>query len=221
MGDARALAVVAERTPPGGGSIMSSHSCHRIMGRHPPRPALSKSAVSSVGRAQPTRRRYPPYAPLHISRGPAASFTESPAALLEAKALIASQLESHPSDASWLQAKAQADLLDGKYDAAVEALHHALELEPNSPALLIDLATAYSQRAQAEDKMDDFAAAYEHLSHALKLRPDDPIALFNRAIVAEHLYLYQQALDDSEHYLRIDPNSPWAEEAGNRAYATG
>src|SRR5208337_3587692 len=58
-----ALAVVAERTPPGGGSIMSSHSCHRIMGRHPPRPALSKSAVSSVGRAQPTRRRYPPSCP--------------------------------------------------------------------------------------------------------------------------------------------------------------
>ncbi len=159
------------------------------------------------------------YAPMHISRGPAASFTESPAALLEAKALIARQLESHPSDASWLQAKAQADLLDGKYDAAVEALHHALELEPDSPALLIDLATAYSQRAQSEDKMDDFAAAYEHLSHALKLRPDDPIALFNRAIVAEHLYLYQQALDDSEHYLRTDPNSQWAEEARNRADA--
>jgi CHAT domain-containing protein/tetratricopeptide (TPR) repeat protein len=159
------------------------------------------------------------YAPLRVSRGPAASFTSRPAALLKAEALIAGQLESHPSDPSWLQAKAQADVLEGKYDAAVEALRRALELDPDSPALLTDLATAYFQRAQSEDKKDDLGAAYEYLGQALKLHPDDPVALFNRAIVAEHLSLYQQALDDWEHYLRVDPSSPWAEEAHNRADA--
>jgi CHAT domain-containing protein/cytochrome c-type biogenesis protein CcmH/NrfG len=153
------------------------------------------------------------FAPMRVSRGPLASFTESPAPLSKAKALIASQLKSHPSDPSWLQAKAQADLLDGKYDAAVEALRGALELEPNSPALLIDLATAYFQRAQAEDKKDDLGAAYEYLSQALKLRPDDPVALFNRAIVAEHQSLYHQALDDWNRYLQVDPRSDWAGEA--------
>ena len=61
--------------------------------------------------------------------------------------------------------------------------------------VLTDLATAYFQRAQQEDKKDDFGAAYELLSQALRLRPDDPVALFNRAIVAEHQFLYQQALD--------------------------
>jgi tetratricopeptide (TPR) repeat protein len=159
------------------------------------------------------------YAPLRVSRGPAASFTSRPAALLRAEALIASQLESHPTDPSWLQAQAQADVLEGKYDAAVEALRHALELEPGSPALLTDLATAYFQRAQQEDRKDDFGAAYEYLSQALRLRPDDPVALFNRAIVAEHEFLYQQALDDWEHYLRVDAGSQWAEEAHNRANA--
>jgi CHAT domain-containing protein/cytochrome c-type biogenesis protein CcmH/NrfG len=159
------------------------------------------------------------YAPPRISRGPLASFTDSPTALSKAKALIASQLKSHPSDPSWLQAKAQADLLDGSYDAAVGALRRALELEPNSPALLIDLATAYFQRAQLGNKSEDFGAAYEFLSQALKIRPDDPVALFNRAIVAEQLFLYQQALDDWEHYLRVDPGSSWAEEARNRADA--
>jgi len=39
-------------------------------------------------------------------------------------------------------------------------------------------------------------AAYERLSEALGLQPENPVALFNRAIVAEHLFLYQQALDD-------------------------
>ena len=159
------------------------------------------------------------YAPLRVSLGPAASFISRPAALLKAEALIASQLESHPTDPSWLQASAEADVLEGKYDAAVEALRRALELEPHSPALLTDLATAYFQRAQQEDRKEDLGAAYEYLSQALKLKPDDPVALFNRAIVAEHQFLYQQALDDWEHYLRVDPGSQWAEEARSRANA--
>lgn len=153
------------------------------------------------------------YAPLRISRGPAASFTNRPAALLKAESLIASQLQNHPSNASWLQAEAQADLLEGKYDAAVEALRRALELEPQSPAVLIDLATAYFQRAQQEDRKDDLGAAYENLSQALKARPDDPVALFNRALVAEHQFLFHQALDDWDHYLQVDSHSDWASEA--------
>ncbi len=159
------------------------------------------------------------YAPLRVPLGPAASFISRPAALLKAEALIASQLESHPTDPSWLQASAEADVLEGKYDAAVEALRRALELEPHSPALLTDLATAYFQRAQQEDRKEDLGAAYEYLSQALKLQPDDPVALFNRAIVAEHLFLYRQALDDWEHYLRVDAGSQWADEARNRADA--
>ncbi len=159
------------------------------------------------------------YAPLRVSRGPAASFTSKPPSLLKAEALIASQLVSHPSDPSWLQAQARADMLEGKYDAAVETLRRSLELEPNSPPLLTDLATAYFQRAQSEGKKDDLGAAFEFLSQALKLLPDDPIALFNRAVVAGNLFLFQQALDDWEHYLRVDPGSQWTEEARNRANA--
>jgi CHAT domain-containing protein/cytochrome c-type biogenesis protein CcmH/NrfG len=159
------------------------------------------------------------YAPLRVSLGPVASFTSRPPALLKAEALIGSQLQSHPADPAWLEAKAQADLLEGKYDAAVESLRRGLEIEPNAPVLLIDLATAYFQRALQEDRKEDLGSAYETLSQALKLRPDDPVALFNRAIVAEHQFLYHQARDDWEHYLRVDSGSEWAEEARNRADA--
>jgi CHAT domain-containing protein len=158
------------------------------------------------------------YAPLRVSLGPDSSFTSRPPALLKAEALIASQIESHPADPSWLQAEAQGDVLEGKYDAAVETLRHAQQLDPHSPALLIDLATAHFQRAQQADRKEDLGAAYEYLSQALQLSPDDPVALFNRAIVAEHQFLYQQALDDWNHYLRVDANSQWAEEARNRAH---
>ncbi len=156
------------------------------------------------------------YAPLRVSLGPAASFTSRPPALLKAEALIAAQLQLHPSDPDWLQAKAQADILEGKYDAAVEALLRAREFDAHSPSLLIDLATSYFQRAQQESRKEDFNSAYEYLSEALKLSPDDPIALFNRAIVAEHLFLYEQAIEDWEHYLRLDPSSQWADEARSR-----
>jgi CHAT domain-containing protein len=157
------------------------------------------------------------YAPSRVSLGPTASFTSRPPALLKAEALIASQLLSHPSDASWLQAKAQADLLEGRSAAAAESLRRALELNPNSPALLVDLASADFQRAQQEGRKEDFGSAYESLSRALKINPDDPVALFNRAIVAEHLFLYHQALDDWKHYLQVDSSSQWAAEARSRA----
>jgi CHAT domain-containing protein/tetratricopeptide (TPR) repeat protein len=159
------------------------------------------------------------YAPLRVSLGPAASFTSRPATLLKAEALIAAQLELHPSDPGWLQAKAQGDILEGKYDAAVDTLRHARELDPHSPSLLIDLATSYFQRAQQEARKEDFNSSYEYLSDALKLNPDDHVALFNRAIVAEHQFLYEQAIEDWEHYLRLDPGSQWAEEARSRANA--
>jgi CHAT domain-containing protein len=159
------------------------------------------------------------YAPLRISRGSGASFTSRSPSLLQAEALIASQLEIHPSNPSWLQAQAQAELLEGKYDAAVDALHHALELEPNSPALLTDAATAYFQRALDGGHQDDLSTAFEYLTRVLNLHPDDPVALFNRALVSEHQFLNHRALEDWQHYLRVDSSSQWAEEARSRANA--
>jgi len=159
------------------------------------------------------------YAPVRIARGPESSFTSRPPSLLKAEALIAAQITSHPSDPSWLQAQAQADLLEGRDDAAIDALRRALELEPHSSAYLIDLASAYFQRAESDERKDDLGAAYECLSQALKLHPDDPVALFNRAIVAERQFLFHQALDDWDHYLTVDPHSQWADEARKRADA--
>ncbi|MBZ5549723.1 MAG: CHAT domain-containing protein [Acidobacteriia bacterium] len=159
------------------------------------------------------------YAPLRLQRGPQASFADRNPSLLKAEALIASQLPSHPSDPSWLQAKARADLLEGKYDAAVESLRRALELSPDSPDLMVDLGSAYFQRAQTEDRPLDYGAAFEYLSKVLAQHPDDPVALFNRAIISEHQFLYHQALDDWEHYLRVDARSDWANEARSHADA--
>jgi CHAT domain-containing protein len=125
----------------------------------------------------------------------------------------------HPDDPAWLQSGARADVLEVKYDAAVEALRRALELKPHQPDLLLDLGIAYFQRAQSEDRQEDYGAAFEYLSQVLVQQPDNAVALFNRAIVAEHQFLYRQALEDWDHYLRLDSASQWAEEGRNHADA--
>jgi CHAT domain-containing protein len=156
-------------------------------------------------------------APPRVERGPETSFASRPEALLDAEALIAGQLASHPSDSYWLQAKGRADLLEGKYDGAVDSLRRALQLTPDSTGIMTDLASAYFQRALTANRPEDFGTAFEYLSKVLAKQPDDPVALFNRAIVSEHQFLYHQALDDWEHYLRVDARSEWADEARKRA----
>src|SRR5439155_22767763 len=67
--------------------------------------------------------------------------------------------------------------------------------------------------AEAEDRPIDYGQAMDLLGKVLAKNPDDPVALFNRAMVAEYLFLYTQAVADWEHYLQIDPTSGWAQEA--------
>ena len=200
-------------------AVIAAGSWFAVRQAHPAPPAdLLASAYSEQ---RPFEMRIPgaSYGPVRIQRGAERSFASRPAALLKAEAIIADQIGTHASDPNWLQAKARADLLEGKYDPAVETLRHALQIEPKSSSLLIDLGTAYFQRALMADRQEDLGAAYESLSQALAAQPDNSVALFNRAIVAEHQFLYHQAVDDWDHYLRVDPGSEWAVEARQRADA--
>jgi CHAT domain-containing protein len=159
------------------------------------------------------------YAPLHIERSGTVSNFDKPEPLLKAEALISEKLKQHPNDAEWLQAKARADLLDGRYDDAIKTLQRALASTPESAELLSDLGSAFFLRAKSADRPIDFGNAIESLGRALTKNPDDRIALFNRALACEEMFLYVQAIDDWQHYLRIDPQGGWAEEAKIRLTA--
>jgi CHAT domain-containing protein len=54
------------------------------------------------------------------------------------------------------------------------------------------------------------------LGKVLSTKPDDPVALFNRAIVSERIFLFTLAVEDWQHYLRIDAKGEWADEAKRR-----
>ncbi|HEY6765127.1 MAG TPA: hypothetical protein VI386_10165, partial [Candidatus Sulfotelmatobacter sp.] len=159
------------------------------------------------------------YAPMRVERSTGGSSLDKSPALLKAEALIGENLKRNPNNPAWLQAKARADLLDGNSESAIKSLQRALETQPDSSQLLTDLASAYFERAEGADRAIDYGNAIESLGKALAKTPDDPVALFNRALVSERMFLYTQAVDDWEHYLRVEPNGGWADDARKRLAA--
>lgn len=151
------------------------------------------------------------YAPLREDRG---DTDDDPQPLVDANSLIKKKLKADPNDPKWLHAKGQVYLLRLKYGDAIEFLQRALEREPNSTAIMTDLASAYYERAASNpDRKMDYGIAIDYLGRVLKQKPDDPIALYNRALAEGKLDLYEPAILDWQHYLRIDSASPWAEQA--------
>lgn len=152
-------------------------------------------------------------APIRQRRGIEGSSLAKPTALLEAELLIKRQLEKTPNDPRWLAAKGRSELLEWHYEDAIRSFERALEMSPDSPNILRDLATGYFQRAEVEHRPIDYGNAIEELSRALAKQPDDPVSLFNRAILYDRMFLYDSGTKDWESYLRLDPNGPWSREA--------
>src|SRR5579864_9088271 len=151
------------------------------------------------------------YGPMKVEKG--SGETPWPEPFRRAQAILSRDLAKHMDDPAWLQAQARADLLDKDYDGALKELDQALALKPNDPSLRIDKATALYMRAHKQGQEMDYGEAAELLSEVLRNNPDDPVALFNRALVYEKLNNPRDAIKDLDHYLQIDPNSQWAEEA--------
>src|SRR5215472_2679345 len=130
------------------------------------RPAYADRLLAEAYTAQRTmemRIQGARYGPLRVTRGPEVSRLDRPPELLQAEAVIAGALASHPNDPSWLGARGRAELLDWQYEAAIKSFNHALEALPNSPALLTDLASAYFQRAEAPDRAIDYGTCIDLL----------------------------------------------------------
>ncbi|HEY6767603.1 MAG TPA: CHAT domain-containing tetratricopeptide repeat protein [Candidatus Sulfotelmatobacter sp.] len=187
---------------------------------HPPSAEQLLAQAYSEHRTLEVRIPGAKYAPVQTQRGTERSDFDKPQSLLKAEDLIGENLRKNPTDPVWLQARARADLLNGNYDSAIKSLERALETESDSSSLLTDLGSAYFVRAKSTDRQIDYGYAINSLGKALVKSPDDPIALFNRALACEQMFLYTQAVDDWEHYLRIDPQGEWAEEARKRLQET-
>lgn len=159
------------------------------------------------------------YTPVAVEKGVARSSLDKSPYLLKAEVLISENLQRHPDNPVWLAARGRVDLLEGDSDDAISTLTRSLSGDPHSVQARIDLASAYFQRAQKPGRAEDYGTAVEFLSQVLKQNPDNPTALFNRAIVYEKLFLYDEAMRDWERYLQLDSKGGWAAEARSHADA--
>ena len=155
-------------------------------------------------------------APMRVERGAGSSNLDKPQALLRAEALIGEGLHKNPDDTGLLDAKARADLLDNNYDSAIKSLQRALETESNSASLKTDIATAYFLRAEKTGREGDFHTADEYLGEVLAADPNNSVALFNRAVVAERIYLYGEAENDWKKFLQVETDPGWLAEGKHR-----
>jgi CHAT domain-containing protein/tetratricopeptide (TPR) repeat protein len=156
------------------------------------------------------------HAPMRVERGKENSHLSRPPSLLEAEALVARNLALHPSDPAWISLKGRIDLLEGNEEAAITSFQRAAAIDPQSAAIKVDLASAYFERAESETRAADYGMALEFLGKALAQDPNNTVALFNRAIVAERMFLYQNALEDWGRYLSLEPTGEWSQEARDR-----
>jgi CHAT domain-containing protein/cytochrome c-type biogenesis protein CcmH/NrfG len=170
------------------------------------------SAAYSEQRTSELRMADAAYSPVQTLRGET-SETRPPTSLFDAEAMIAKELASKPDDPFWLDAQGRADLINDNYSLALSSLEGAERYRPEDHAIRIDLASAYFLRAEVLKRSEDYGRAADLLGEVLSKDPRNSLARFNRAIVSERLFLYEQARDDWRHYLEIDSGSPWSEEA--------
>jgi tetratricopeptide (TPR) repeat protein len=150
---------------------------------------------------------YAPIAPSAHLRGDATG--REPVSLLSARTQIERHLERTPQDRHWLQLEGRADLIEEKYDAAIDILDRLVASGPVTSSLLVDDASAYFQRGIATDSQNDRATALDNLRRADEISPDDPVVLFNEAIVMEDRGQVMNAVETWNRYLRFERNPEW------------
>ncbi len=142
-----------------------------------------------------------------------------PAQLLTARAEIERKLEANPTDSHWLQLEARADLLEEKYDPAIDILDRLLAAGPVTSELLTDDASAYFRRGTATGSENDRATALDDLRRADELAPADPVVLFNEAVVMEDRGQVMNAVETWNRYLRFERDPHWLQEGNQRLKA--
>ena len=114
---------------------------------------------------------------------------------------------------SWREERhlGMAQLMRGQHAEAIESLTRASQLRPNDPVVLNDLGAAYLESARFRGGTEHAKKGLEMIERAWKLAQTPEIA-FNRARALDDLHR-PEAAEAWRTYLKLDPGSPWAEEA--------
>jgi CHAT domain-containing protein/tetratricopeptide (TPR) repeat protein len=140
-------------------------------------------------------------------------------ALLDARARISKELDRTPDSPHWLELQAKTEVLEEKFDPAIDILDRLLAAGPVTSDLLLDAADAYFERGSFSGSENDRATALEYLRRADELAPNDPLVLFNEAIVMEDRGQVTNAVETWNRYLRVESDPHWLAEGRTRLQA--
>lgn len=154
--------------------------------------------------------KFAPVTPATHLRG--ASARRESTLLLAARERIEQHLEKSPGNDHWLQLQARAEMLDERYDAAIDTLDRVLAGSPVTPGLLADDGMAYFLRGVATGSQNDRATALDTLRRADEMAPDDPVVLFNEAVVMEDRGQVINAVETWNRYLKFERDPAWRAE---------
>lgn len=187
------------------------------------RASESQKALASLNKAYQTGRPLEPrisgfnYAPFNNTRGS----DEKKVDLTErrrAEGILLDQAVENPS-AENLHSLGRLYLAEGNFDQAIIQLNKVLELQPRNAEVLNDLGVAYLEKSkivsqqQGGEGLKLSATALEALEKAIEINPVLLDARFNKAISLQNSNTPRQAQEAWQEYLKLDPDSPWAEEA--------
>jgi cytochrome c-type biogenesis protein CcmH/NrfG len=120
---------------------------------------------------------------------------------------LRARLSRNPRDLAALVRLGNMEFDAQKFDKAAGFYARALALDPTSPDVRTDYATALHQSGHDLD-------ALKELNVVLRERPSFKTALYNRGVVLQAIGRRTDALDDFRHYLKIaGPDDPRAESA--------
>jgi tetratricopeptide (TPR) repeat protein len=177
---------------------------------------VEKLLAQAYTEKRPMEMRWPgaEWGPVRVTRGASNSALSGSSSLYEAEQILAEKQAANSSNANWLRAKAEAELLDGQSpQAAIADLNQALAMDPSSTSLNLLLGIAYAQEGNVSDDRSSREKALELFSKVLQQEPANPSALFNRALVYEKLGRKEQAIADLNVLLQNEKDSGWADEA--------
>ncbi len=137
-------------------------------------------------------------------------------ALLSARAALERKLQQSPNDAHWLQLQARAQVMQERFDQAIDTLDRLLAAGPVTASLLLDDGMAYYLRGTVTGSENDRATALDNLRRADELAPSDAIVLFNEAIVMEDRGQVMNAVETWNRFLKFERDPQWLQEGRQR-----
>ncbi len=159
------------------------------------------------------------WGPVRLTQGPEDSQFNKPKALLKANGIIGEQQPNHPADLEWMRARAQAEILERKPEAAIADLNQVLDARPESVAAMLDLSIAYAQRGDISLDPTNYTTAMDLLGRVLEKDPENLTALYNRAVLYEQLQMVDKAIADWTLFLQKETDHDWAEDARKKLMA--